>query len=148
MIYVDPICNHGWRLGPSSHLFVAPETDIEELHAFALGIGLKRAWFQHKAGKLPHYDVTAGRRRAAVAAGAVELSRDKAVQIWRRWKPWPTVYSQSMRSLGSSVVFVEGRREDIFRWVLLFFGLPESAEVSAELWAKMEALEDHILTLR
>lgn len=32
-------------------------TSIKELHEFAKGIGLKRAWFQDKEDK-PHYDLT------------------------------------------------------------------------------------------
>jgi hypothetical protein len=31
-----------------SHLFVAPDGDIEELHALAARIGLRRSWFQAK----------------------------------------------------------------------------------------------------
>lgn len=47
--------------------------DLEELHAFAARIGLKRAWFQrHRLA--PHYDLTVRRREAAVRAGAIELS--------------------------------------------------------------------------
>ena len=43
---------------------------MNELHALARRIGLRRAWFQN--GSWPHYDLTAKRRGAAVAAGAVE----------------------------------------------------------------------------
>lgn len=43
---------------------------LEELHAMAEEIGLKRAWFQ--AHPLhPHYDLTEAKRTAALAAGAV-----------------------------------------------------------------------------
>jgi hypothetical protein len=44
----------------------------EELHAFALRIGLKRQWFQD-APRLWHYDLTASRRVAALKAGALDL---------------------------------------------------------------------------
>lgn len=44
---------------------------LEELHAFAGRIGIRRAWFQ--GGKYPHYDLTGRRREAAVRLGAVEL---------------------------------------------------------------------------
>lgn len=69
------------------------DLDPTELHTFADRIGLKRAWFQ--AGKRlgrpgepdpvgDHYDVTEGMRRAAVAAGAVEIDRDGFVALMRQ----------------------------------------------------------------
>jgi hypothetical protein len=45
---------------------------LEELHAFALTIGMKRAWFQNKP-ELPHYDLTEGRRAIAIKKGAVSV---------------------------------------------------------------------------
>ena len=85
MVYVDPLCNHGWRLGPSCHMYA---DTLEELHAFAARIGLKRQWFQDK--RLPHYDLTARRRAAAVKLGAIEHSRFEAVTLWRErgWSVW------------------------------------------------------------
>jgi hypothetical protein len=58
----------GGRVTKWAHLW--SDTSIEELHAFAQKIGLKRAWFQNKE-RLPHYDVTGARYKAALAAGAV-----------------------------------------------------------------------------
>lgn len=46
---------------------------LDELHAFALRLGLKRAWFQ-RHGISPHYDLTIGRRAEAVRLGAVETT--------------------------------------------------------------------------
>lgn len=89
-VYVDDLAEHGWRLGPSCHLFA---DSVPELHAFADRLGLKRAWFQLDEGKrrpIPHYDLTAKRRAAAVALGAVEVDRRQAVTIWRRLCPLPT----------------------------------------------------------
>jgi len=43
--------------------------ELEELHALAARIGLRRSWFQ--SGRVPHYDLTPGRRERALAAGAV-----------------------------------------------------------------------------
>jgi glycine/D-amino acid oxidase-like deaminating enzyme len=54
---------------------------LDELHDLARRVGLKRAWFQD--GTLQHYDLTPGRRAAAVAAGAVEHTRREAVEKWR-----------------------------------------------------------------
>lgn len=59
------------------HLF-ATDADSEELHAFARKIGLRRSWFQGD-----HYDLTPGRRRDAVAAGAIQVPPELAVAIWR-----------------------------------------------------------------
>ncbi len=87
-IFIDPLINHGWRLGPSCHCFVKVGTDLKLLHEFAGRIGMKRRWFQTPAGKLPHYDLTKSRRAAAVRAGAVELSREDAVAIFRAWRAW------------------------------------------------------------
>ncbi len=76
-VYVDRLRNWGWRLGPSSHLIA---DTVEELHAFAERIGLRREWFQD--GRSPHYDLTAGRRTTAVRLGAVELGdRDFHVRL-------------------------------------------------------------------
>jgi len=70
-----------------SHL-VTDSPDIEELHRFAQGIGLRREWFQShtKVGRLyrPHYDVTDSRRAAAIEAGAVEVSWREIPNILRR----------------------------------------------------------------
>lgn len=44
----------------------------DELDAMADRIGLRRDWIQHPGTSREHYDVTEPKRRAAVAAGAVE----------------------------------------------------------------------------
>jgi hypothetical protein len=43
---------------------------LEELHAFAMKIGLRREWFQNHP-LAPHYDLTVGRRARALAEGAI-----------------------------------------------------------------------------
>jgi len=72
---------------------MSDQLDPAELHAFAARIGLRRAWFQpgrnlvDRARPDPpgdHYDVTEGKCRAAVAAGAVELDRAGLVELMRR----------------------------------------------------------------
>ena len=51
---------------------------LDELHALARAIGMKRAWFQSHP-LMPHYDLTPARREAALAAGAVFVPwRDQA----------------------------------------------------------------------
>ena len=85
MIYVDALAAHGWvlrgRKTTSCHMFT-DGLDLEPLHALAERIGLRRAWL-HDAPSAPHYDLTPSRRLAAVAAGAIEVGRAEAVQIWR-----------------------------------------------------------------
>lgn len=51
----------------SCHL--TTDGELDDLHAFAARIGMRRAWFQ--SGRIPHYDLTEGRRQRALAAGAV-----------------------------------------------------------------------------
>lgn len=88
-IYVDPLAAHGWVLYgktmPSCHLFC--DGDLDKLHAFAKEIGLKREWFQSK--NVPHYDLTEGKRKQAIATGAIELSREAAVKLWLETKQVP-----------------------------------------------------------
>lgn len=57
---------------------------VEELHAFAARIGMKRAWFQTSRSGTPHYDLTPGRRAAALKAGAVALDRKQARALRER----------------------------------------------------------------
>lgn len=55
----------------SCHL--TTDGQLAELHAFALSIGMRRAWFQdHRL--CPHYDLTPHRRKLALEAGAVFVS--------------------------------------------------------------------------
>lgn len=90
MIYVDPLLpcirNARWRYDESCHLMCDPCDDLSSLHAFAASIGLKRCWFQNKPQSTPHYDLTAGMRAKAVAAGAIEIDRHKTVAIIRAWR--------------------------------------------------------------
>lgn len=71
-VYVDALVRWPGARAPfdkgSCHLTA---DTLEELHAFALRIGMRRSWFQdHRAA--PHYDLTPGRREVAVRLGAVE----------------------------------------------------------------------------
>lgn len=70
-VYVDdhrsplPGRFQGW-----SHLAA---DSVEELHALAAKIGLKRSWFQPH-GLMNHYDVSESKRRQAIRAGAVAVT--------------------------------------------------------------------------
>jgi len=82
MIMVDQIIKWPSARPPfdkgSCHL--TTDGDLEELHAFAARIGLRRAWFQEHP-KMPHYDLTPSRRVLALYEGAVFVeARQQAIQ--------------------------------------------------------------------
>ena len=52
----------------SCHL--TTDDDLDELHAFARRLGMRRTWFQNHP-IAPHYDLTPGRRSLALDLGAV-----------------------------------------------------------------------------
>lgn len=60
---------------------------IEELHAFAVKIGMRREWFQdHPIA--PHYDLTPGRRARALLLGAVEVKAREQARRRRDAQRW------------------------------------------------------------
>ena len=75
-VYVDQIQEWPTRIAcfkaGSCHLVA---DSIEELHGFAKLLGLRRGWFQDKS--LAHYDLTVGKRAAALRMGAKEASREE-----------------------------------------------------------------------
>lgn len=52
---------------------------LDELHTFAGQIGMRRSWFQNHR-LVPHYDLTATRRRLAVRMGATETTAREVVK--------------------------------------------------------------------
>lgn len=89
MVYVDEIMvtvpSARWPFKASCHLYADTE---EELHWFAGMLGLKRSWFQtpEETG-LAHYDLTASKRRLAVALGARQQSIQEAAEFFSRIRP-------------------------------------------------------------
>jgi hypothetical protein len=82
-VYVDDIripARVGRITARWSHLTVGPGDEIEELHAFAARIGLRRTWFQDKPWPGAHYDVTDSKRLQAIAAGAVPITWREAAE--------------------------------------------------------------------
>jgi hypothetical protein len=59
-----------WRGRLWAHLIAS---DLDELHALAAAIGLRRVWFQDRR-RFPHYDVDAEYRERAIAAGAIAIT--------------------------------------------------------------------------
>lgn len=55
---------------------------LDELHAMAGRIGLRREWFQ--ADGTPHYDLCQAKRRLAIQLGAIEITRRQTVSLIRQ----------------------------------------------------------------
>lgn len=76
MIYVDWLCNHGWKFRGknilSCHLYGDTQ---DELINFGNEIGLKISWLQTTRTGLSHFDLTAGMRKKAVLHGTQELTK-------------------------------------------------------------------------
>lgn len=81
-VYVDPLIDYGWKLGPSCHMTA---DTIEELNAFAVNIGLKTSWLQISKKEMPHYDLVASKRKLAVKKGATELTVREAADRYSKF---------------------------------------------------------------
>ena len=57
----------------------------EELMEFALALGLKREWAQSWMHS-PHFDISLGKRKKAIEAGAIEIGSRKIIQVLQRWR--------------------------------------------------------------
>lgn len=57
---------------------------VEELHAMAERIGLRRDWFQSHG--MPHYDICREKRQLAISAGAREIDRRHVGRLIRAWR--------------------------------------------------------------
>ena len=94
MIYVDDLFptkrTSSWHYDQACHL--SADTD-EELHAFALKLGLRRSWAQHMDHHFQlyhHYDLTPNKRAMAVRLGATEVSAlEQARTFWATQKKPP-----------------------------------------------------------
>lgn len=68
-VYVDKLPNGWGKWSGGAHMLAS---DLDELHAMAGRIGLRRSWFQGDK-TFAHYDLTASKRALALAAGAVAI---------------------------------------------------------------------------
>jgi hypothetical protein len=80
MVYVDKAQNAYGRM-KMSHMLA---DTVEELHAMADKIGIKRKWFQPKS--TPHYDICQSKRALAMENGAKEIDRLGVVEIIRKYR--------------------------------------------------------------
>jgi len=76
-VYVD---NATHRYGYMIMCHMIADT-LEELHAMADKIGVKREWFQLKRLDMPHYDICRSKRKLAVKYGAKEVDSREIVRI-------------------------------------------------------------------
>lgn len=83
-VYVDPVREYGgsreFRWPRSCHMYA---DTLEELHAMARAIGMRREWFQDHRD-FPHYDLVPTRREKAVSLGAIEHDMHQMVEFKRR----------------------------------------------------------------
>jgi hypothetical protein len=57
-------------------------TSILELHEFAIGIGVKRWYYENKRGKKrPHYDIKGSTIQKAIDAGAILVERRELLKF-------------------------------------------------------------------
>jgi hypothetical protein len=73
------------------HMFALQPWDpayIARLHEVAGQIGMRRAWYQHKAS-MPHYDLVPRRRAAALKLDGVrECTDEELVAVLRLHRTW------------------------------------------------------------
>lgn len=81
-VYVDQEKNK-YRHMLMSHLVA---DSIDELHAMADRLGLKRRWFQVSNNGTPHYDVCQTKRALAISLGAIEIDRRKMTELMKRYR--------------------------------------------------------------
>jgi hypothetical protein len=80
-VYVDDAI-WNWQGLKWAHLLA---DDTDELHCFALRLGIHRASYQGPPRTpVPHYDVTSYERRRAIAQGAIACTREEIVIVLRR----------------------------------------------------------------
>lgn len=92
-VYVDALIEYNSRPDlPFTRWCHMRADTLEELHAMAARIGLKREWFQASSPAwAPHNDLSERGRVLAVEEGAIELSRRE----WRAKFPKPRPQSFS-----------------------------------------------------
>lgn len=86
-VYVDALRKttpvfRRWPYTQGAHLLA---DDLDELHAFAARLGMRRAWFQPGTPRsAPHYDLSPARHAHALDLGAELVDRRRLVEIVKR----------------------------------------------------------------
>ncbi len=80
-VYVDQAEN---QLGRMKMCHMVADS-LDELHAMAAQLGLRREWFQVNS-TLPHYDICKAKRQRAIDLGAVVIGRRELVVIIRKYR--------------------------------------------------------------
>lgn len=75
-VYID---DYRGKFGRMIMCHMFSDESMEELHAIAQAIDLKREWFQDK-GTCHHYDVCFSKRQKAIDAGAIHLPLENRQQ--------------------------------------------------------------------
>jgi len=82
-VYVDRLRlvapTDAWPFSTAAHLVA---DSVDELHAFAKRLGLRRSWYQARSS--PHYDVTANKHALALRIGAKLVDRRELVALVQR----------------------------------------------------------------
>ncbi|MEJ2373956.1 MAG: DUF4031 domain-containing protein [Pseudolabrys sp.] len=85
-VYVDDAI-WDWRGRKWCHLLA---DDVDELHRFAVSLGLNRASYQGPPKtSCPHYDLTSYERRRALRYGAIACDRAAIVAVFRQVRERP-----------------------------------------------------------
>lgn len=85
--------------------------DVEELHAMAARLGLKREWFQLSNRGVPHYDICQSKKALALRYGAQELGRRAYLEVARRF--YEDTKSQATKAKNSFKTRQQGDRSDL-----------------------------------
>jgi hypothetical protein len=83
-IYVDPLRDYNKLMGrglPGQWCHMITDGDLEELHQFAMQLGIHPRRFQNHP-RHPHYDLRPDSRALAVALGAVEIGTREMGRIF------------------------------------------------------------------
>ena len=86
--FIPSVPQHAkWRVYHMSHMF---SDNLDELHAMARAVGLRRAYFQcPPRASWPHYDIAKTTRKLAIKLGAVEIEyRDLPVKVRELGLKW------------------------------------------------------------
>lgn len=79
LVYVD-------QGDDKSHLFVSPETPLDDLHRFAESINLPGSSYKTKGALIPHYELTKRQRDKAIDQGAQHCDESGVEAMTQSWR--------------------------------------------------------------